>query len=1072
MNAMKPDNPANRLHGTHAVYLLFACLASAILLLACPTVAVAADGKHTTVDPIEHGDRCSAVVYDNSNGLPASEANDIVQTSDGFIWIGCYSGLIRYDGNTFERMGQSIGVDSVNCLLVDSRDRLWIGSNDSGLTMIDHETIHHWDEEDGLGSPKVEALAEGNDGTIYVGTADGLAMVLEDLTISTPSDLRVSGAYVDDIVQANDGLVYCLTNEDDYFTMRKGVLMKYVDHEKSTIGGITCIFPDPDVLGSFYVGTEGSNLFHVGQADDPESIETIDISPLFNVMEIEQAGGRIWICARNGIGVLADDGFHYLDDLPLNSSVDNMMEDYEGNLWFTSSRQGVMKIVPNQFTDVFMKYDIPETPVNSTLIYEGMLFVATESGMIAIADDGPVSSLPLSSATTASGEDLGATDLLELTSGARIRSVLTDSEGRLWISMWRSIGLLRYDDGEVVAFTEGDGLPSNHVRAISEAPDGRILVACTGGAAVIEGDRVVATYGKEDGLDNLETLSVCAAPNGDYLLGSNGGGIYVINGDGIRTLGKKDGLTSGVVMRIKYDPSNDVYWLVTSNSIEFMTPDYRATPVSNFPFSNNYDLYENGNGEMWVLNSFGIYVVPTEQLLANGDIDATRYGLANGMPSTPTSNAYSSLTPEGALYISCSSGVAKVNIDSNFWKNSDLKMAVPYIEGDGELYYPDGRGAFTIPSSVRRLTIHPYVFNYSLSDPQITYQLEGFDDDPIAILRSEMAPLVYTNLQGGTYHFVLTLGGQRGSALRIMSVSITKEKALYEQAWFYILLLALISLIVVACVRRYVKRKVRALEEQHRVEAERERIGNELRMATEIQGSMLPHDFPPFPDRKEFDVYAVMDPALEVGGDFYDFFLIDDDHLCLMVADVSGKGIPAALFMMISKVILESFATLGSSAAEILTKANEAICSNNQADMFVTVWLGILEISSGRLVAANAGHEYPVLRRGGGPYELIKDKHGLVIGGMDGVRYKEYDLQLKPGDRVFVYTDGVPEAMDSDGKMFGTGRMVETLNADPDVPLQELLDNVRKGVDGFVKDAVQFDDLTMLCLEYEGHDAS
>ena len=1068
---MKPYNPANRLHGAHAIFLLLACLASAILLLARPTAAVAADGTHMTVDPIEQGDRCSAVVYDNSNGLPASEANDIVQTSDGFIWIGCYSGLIRYDGNTFEHMAHSIGVDSVNCLLADSKDRLWIGSNDSGLTMIDHETIHHWDEEDGLGSPKVEALAEGSDGTIYVGTADGLSMVSADLTISSPADLRVSTAYVDDIVQAPDGLIYCLTNEDDYFTMRRGVLMKYVDHEKSAISGITCIFPDPDVLGSFYVGTEGSDLYYVSQADNPESIETIDISPLFNVMEIEQAGGRIWICARNGIGVLDDDGFHCLDDLPLNSSVDNMMEDYEGNLWFTSSRQGVMKIVPNQFTDVFTKYDIPETPVNSTLMHGGRLFVATDSGMIVISADGPVSSLPLSSATTASGEDLGTTDLLELTSGARIRSILTDSEGRIWISMWRSIGLLRYDGDKVVAFTESDGLPSNHIRAASEAPDGRILVACTGGAAVIEGDRVVATYGKEDGIDNLETLSVCAAPNGDYLLGSNGGGIYVINDDGIRTLGKKDGLTSGVVMRIKYDPSNDVYWLVTSNSIEFMTPDYQATPVGSFPFSNNFDLYENSNGEMWVLNSYGIYVAPTEQLLANGDIEVTRYGLANGMPSTPTSNAYSFLTPEGDLYISCSSGVAKVNIDANFWKSADLKMAVPYIEGDGELYYPDDRGAFTIPSSVRRLTIHPYVFNYSLSDPQLTYQLEGFDDVPIPILRSEMAPLVYTNLRGGSYHFVLTLGGQRGSALRIISVSITKEKALFEQVWFYLLLLALTALIVLSAVRHYVRSKMRALEKKHREEAERERIGNELRMATEIQGSMLPHDFPPFPDRKEFDVYAVMDPALEVGGDFYDFFLIDDDHLCIMVADVSGKGIPAALFMMISKVILESFATLGSSAGEILTKANEAICSNNQADMFVTVWLGILEISSGRLVAANAGHEYPVLRRGGGPYELIKDRHGLVIGGMDGVRYKEYDLQLKPGDRVFVYTDGVPEAMDADGKMFGTTRMVESLNADPDVSLQELLDNVRKGVDGFVKDAVQFDDLTMLCLEYEGPDA-
>ena len=253
-----------------------------------------------------------------------------------------------------------------------------------------------------------------------------------------------------------------------------------------------------------------------------------------------------------------------------------------------------------------------------------------------------------------------------------------------------------------------------------------------------------------------------------------------------------------------------------------------------------------------------------------------------------------------------------------------------------------------------------------------------------------------------------------------------------------------------------------------RITAEKERIGTELALATKIQYAMLPSVFPPFPDRREIDLYAVMDPAREVGGDFYDFYLIDEDHLCLSIADVSGKGIPAALFMMITKVILQSCAMLGYSPADILTKTNEAICSKNPEDMFVTVWLGILELSTGRLTAANAGHEYPVLRRPDGSFTLYKDPHGLVVGGMEGIRYQEYSLELEPGSKLFVYTDGVPEATDAKNQLFGMDRMLEALNRQPGVNPEQLLRNVRQAVDGFVGEAVQFDDLTMLCVEYKG----
>ena len=258
------------------------------------------------------------------------------------------------------------------------------------------------------------------------------------------------------------------------------------------------------------------------------------------------------------------------------------------------------------------------------------------------------------------------------------------------------------------------------------------------------------------------------------------------------------------------------------------------------------------------------------------------------------------------------------------------------------------------------------------------------------------------------------------------------------------------------------------IENLTKITAEKERISTELSLATKIQADMLPNIFPAFPDRPEFDIYASMTPAKEVGGDFYDFFLVDDDHLCMVMADVSGKGIPAALFTMASKIILANNAMLGKSPAQILTDTNAAICSNNREEMFVTVWLGILELSTGKLTAANAGHEYPVFRKANGEFELIKDKHGFVIGGMDGIRYKQYELQMEPGSKLFLYTDGVPEATDAEQTQFGTERMLAALNEDVDAKPAEYLKQVHKAVNGFVKDAEQFDDLTMLCVQYIG----
>lgn len=1043
-------------------------LALTVILLTAVAVSAASSQEEVEiVDPVRQPDNYSSVLYDNTNGLPTAEANAIVQTSEGFIWIGSYGGLIRYDGKDFVRMDSTKGVASVVSLFVDSHDRLWIGTNDSGLALMENGEFRMWGEEEGLNSSYVCTIQEDSDGTIYVGTTEGINTVSpDDFSVGSIDDPKVSGAYIESIRRGSDGMLYCLTNEDNCFTLRNGKLIDYIGHDDSGYPGITSIMPDPEKPGKVYMSTADAG-FYYGNLRNRNKMKKVDISPLSDVMEIQKLGKQIWICDRNGIGVIEGKRFHYLDDLPMNNSVNHVMADYEGNLWFTSARMGVMKVVANQFSDLFVRYGIEQNVVNTTCLSDENLFIGTDTGLIVIGDKGVKKKVQLKSAKTASGKDLESDDLLKLLDGVRIRSIIRDSKDRLWISTWRTDGLMRYYNGKLTAFTSADGLLSDQVRMVAEAEDGSMMAVCAGGLSVIKGSRVVKNYAEADGITNTATLTAAIAPNGDVLVGSDGGGIYIIGKDGtVKNVSTGDGLSSGIVMRIKHDTQKDLFWLITSNSISYMTEDYKVTTVEKFPYSNNLDLYENSKGDMWVLSSNGIYVLPSDELVANKEIKPVHYGLANGLPCITTSNSYSELTENGDLYLSGTTGAAKVNIESSLEDINNIKQAVPFIDADGVRYYPDKSGVFTIPSSVQKLIVNGFVYNYSLTDPQVSYCLKGFDHEEVTVNRSDLGPISYTNLPGGTYDFQLELKDALGRGSNKLTVTIVKKKAFYEQAWFYVLMLVLAALLIALLVHIYVSRRMRAMEAKHREEAERERIEGELKMASRIQSGILPHEFPPFPDRKEFDIYASMEPAKEIGGDFYDYFFVDDDHLCIVMADVSGKGVPAALFMMVSKAILQSVGGMCSSASDTLNKANALICSNNQEKMFVTVWIGILEISTGKLTAANAGHEYPAIKPAGGKFELLKDKHGFVIGGMKGMKYKEYEVKMEPGSKIFLYTDGVPEAKDADDNMFGTDRMVDALNKDPDAAPEQILKNVRTAVDDFVKEAEQFDDLTMLCLDY------
>ena len=1038
-------------------------IAIIIVFAALPVMnAAQLDGKDSVFDPFAEGASYSFMLYNNTNGLPTSEANAITQTSEGFIWIGSYGGLVRYDGNRFDRMDSSLGVSGVVSLFADKKDRLWLGSNDSGLTMLHRTDILHWGTEEGLKSLAVNSIIEDPKGTIYIGTKDGLFSIEDDMKTNLLTDERIIDSNIIDMKLGSDGLVYCLSDENDLFTLKNREIVQYYPGDTIPTPVIRCMLPDKNRPGYIYFGSD-EGIYYCNMNDTPSVVKTITDDALTLIEILTYINGRVWACASDNVVSLFGNDVRVLEGIPMNNKVNSIIQDYEGNLWLSSTRQGVLKITPNMFTDLYLDYQLPSAVVNSTCIYDEKLFICTDTGLTVVDENDALDSLALKEPFSFDGEEY--TDLIDMLKAERIRSLIKDSKDRLWISTFNYFGLLCYDHGIVKAYGTENGLISNKIRTVCEMKDGSVAVATNDGVSIVKDDKVEHSYGKDDGLDNTVILTVAEGKDGEILAGSNGGGIYAISENGVDTLRLKDGLSSDTILRLKRDHKRDIVWIVSSNSIGYMTPDHQITTINSFPYTNNFDFVQNSADEMWILSSNGIYVTQTDAMLENGEIDPAHYSIANGLACTATANSYSGLSDNGNFYLSGNTGVVQMNIESGYDVEMDYKVSVPYIEVDDKLQFPDEDGNFTIPSDTETLTIYAFVFNYSLMTQQVSYCLEGFTDRYTTVSREELVPIDYTNLHGGEYHFVMKVTDSRTKKEKTVTVKIVKEKAFYEQIWFIVVSGIALILLLAAILRGIYLSKINRMQQKHREEVEKERITTELNTARNIQQGMLPSDFP---DRAEYDLYASMTPAKDVGGDFYDYFPIDDDRLCLVIADVSGKGIPAALFMMATMIIIRNNAKMGKSPAEILSTANEQICANNRAEMFITAWLGILEISTGKLTAANAGHEYPVLTQEDGSFGLYKDKHGFVLGGMEGIRYRQCEIQLKPGDKLFLYTDGVPEASDISEELFGTDRMLAALNECADKSPKEILKAVREAVDRFVKDAEQFDDLTMLCLEYKG----
>ncbi len=790
--------------------------ASSVLALPYPLV----DHESVTDNILVEKEGYSCVLYDNSNGLPTSEANDIAETSDGFIWIGSYSGLIRYDGNTFERIDSTTGIASVVCLFVDSRDRLWVGTNDSGLAVMENGEFRMFGRAEGLNSESIRCIREDRSGNIIAATTAGIAIIDQDMNVSTIDDVMIRDAYIREISCAPDGIVYCVTVDGDLIILQDNVRIGYYGSGALSEESIRTVAADPEVPGRFYLGTKESTVLVCDTTSRITVTSEISTGRLSCINRLTFEGDRIWVCTDTGIGVISDGAINILNNIPLETSIEEMMIDYQGNLWFTSARQGVMKIANNQFADIFYRYDIPEATVNATCLYNDIVLIGKDNGLTAIGQYGVLNRLPVDSAHNAQGEALPVSDLIEMFDGVRIRSIMCDSQNRLWICSFSDTPLVRYDNGEVTTFSTADGFNTNRVRMICERQDGTYAVAYTGGVAILSGNTVTRKYDMFTGIGESDVLTISETTDGRLILGTDGNGIYVVGDDGIVNLTTENGLSSDVVMRIKHDSDLGLYWIVTSNSIAYMDEDLNITTVEQFPYSNNFDLYKNSNGDMWILSSNGIYIVSAEELIANGEISPIYYGRGDGLPCIATSNSYSALTENGDLYIAGTTGVVKVNIDSRQDEIGDIRVSLPFVDVDGVRIYPGADGVITIPSSAKKMTIYCYVLNYSLSNPDVTYCLEGFDIEQTTVAGDQFGMVDYTNLNGGTYRFVITLSDTHGNISAPMAFTIVKVRSLTEHWWFIVSMALLALLLVIVVVKTYIDHRMAKYKEK----AERDRM--------------------------------------------------------------------------------------------------------------------------------------------------------------------------------------------------------------------------------------------------------
>ncbi len=738
-------------------------------------------------------------LYNKENGLLSGKANDIASTNDGVLWIGTYEGLYRYNGLDFRLMTDLDSVKSVRCLYVDDEGRLFVGTNESGLSIIINESIANMlDEQKGLPSDSVRCITRCSDGYYYIGTAEALAVV----TIA-------DGLRVVKLINEVQGAIRICSDEKDHIAAVTSSGRLYIIRDSKILWQsslqnerFTSVkFSDEGLL---YASTE-NNFVKCFEISDPEEQEDNSGKAVFSIKEIQKvfcAGSRhinslafydgvLFVTSDSGVGYIEDDIFNQVETASFNNSIDNMLEDYQGNLWFTSSRLGLFKMCKSSFSDAYFSAGLSEAVVNSTARFKGNLYFATDNGLKAV--------------DAKSGREL-KNELTRALSNVRIRCLTTASDGSMWICT-KSRGLVHVRKDESLAYI-GQG---HHFRVCIELSDGTFAAGSGDGIAFVKNEKITSWIGEEDGLENAIILSVSQNVDGSLLAGTDGGGIAVCKKtDGNWHLSsiikKKNGLTSNIVLRTVNDyengrPNGNVF-AVTSNSICYMyfsdSQLIYIKPLTCFPFSNNYDLILYKGENIFVLSSVGIFVVNRDQLLHRPKIDYELLDLKKGLRGSLTANSWNLLEANGDLYLSCDIGSSRLNLDNYAKSGLSYRMQLKSVIIDSKRHILQKDIPFVIPADAETVEIVPEIVNYSIYNPYVSLYFEGIDESPLVMLQSELSSISYTNIKPGSYRFHISVLDSKGRrSVEETTYTIVKKFNLHDNWWFRLYAMGVIILVVI-----------------------------------------------------------------------------------------------------------------------------------------------------------------------------------------------------------------------------------------------------------------------------------
>ena len=722
-----------------------------------------------------------ATIYNNSNGLFGGTANDIEQTQEGTLWIGTYNGLYRYSGSSFQSLNQFSNIKNVNCLYTDESGRLWIGTNDGGITISINDTVSNvLTSEQGLPSDSIRCITQDSNGLFYIGTSSVLSLVSITGGLSVIQTIPQI-TYASSISADSNGHVATVTDNGTLFLIKNKEIIYKTD--SSTDSRYTCCSFSPD--GKLFAGTTNNQIkiFEINE-NKLNKTQTISCNKLQTLKSIKFTNSEYtFICADNGVGYLdKQNNFSLLNTNSFNSSIDHMIMDYQGNLWFTSSRLGLLKLSESIFSEIYTNAIVNDGVINSVTVWNDFFYIGKDSGLSVISEDG--------------SEFFNS--LTDFFKDTRIRCLFVDSKNQMWLTT-SGKGIFQVkSDGTIKNFSEKDGTCGSRFRNVIETKDGTIIVSGDLGITYIKNDKVIRTLSKADGMENPKTLCVVEQNDGSILAGTDGNGIYVIqDGKIVRSYKKQDGLPSEVILKIIQDSSTSNYFIVTSNSLCYLSNE-KITVLNNFPYNNNYDVVISENGMIFVLSSAGIFVTEKEKLLNKQKIDYELLNSKNGLTHSITANAWNYLDENKNLYISTDTNVVCLNIDNYDYSTHSYRSMLKSITADDKIY-PVERGEVTyLPRNTHRVEIIPELINFSLNDPYVKIWLEGFENNPKVMLQSELSTITYTNLPAGNYTFHLAVLDNKGNKVIAESqYPIFKEREFYENWWFILYFILVFSITII-----------------------------------------------------------------------------------------------------------------------------------------------------------------------------------------------------------------------------------------------------------------------------------